>query len=206
MKIKKIFIFFAYVILGVLVLTNYSCETPTKLYIWSDTTYNDGYINNILVLALVKDLEYRNAYENEMVNLLTKRGINSIQSLKILSPAGTYTQENFDTILTKNNLESILFIKYLGTEVEKIDAKGRTFYKYYKNTLKSTSRKGYFEIHRTVIVEASLFVASNGKIIWLATAKTTNAYDVNDLANSLAKEIIKNFEGIKFIKPQTKNN
>ncbi len=200
MRINKFLIYIFLTSITLFILINYSCETPTQLFCWYDTTYNSGYIDNILVLALVKDLEYRNAYENQMVNLLTKRGINSIPSLKILSPAITYTEEDFDTLLAQNNLEAIIFIKYLGTEVEKTDAKGRTFYKYYKNTLKSTMRKGYYEIHRTVIVEISLFTSSNGKIIWLATAKTTNAYDVNDLANSLAKEIISNLEGKKIIK------
>ncbi len=182
----------------------FSCETPTKLHSWIDSTYNGGYINNILVMAIVKDLEYRTAYENEVVNQLSERDIHSVQSLKILSPTKTYSEEDFDTILTQNKLESIIFIKYLGTEVEKVDNKGKTFYKYYKKTLKSTFRSGYYEIHRTVIVEISLFTANNGKIIWSATAKTTNAIDVNDLANSLAKEIIKNLEEKKLIKPKIK--
>lgn len=200
MIIKRLFCLIIPLSLIISILTTSSCETPTKLYYWFDSTYSGSYIDNILVLAIVKDIEYRNAYENEMVKLLNNKGINSIASTKILSLNKTYTQEDFNTILTENKLESILIIKYLGTEIEKTDAKGRTFYKFYKNTLKSTLRQGYYEIHRTVVVEASLFTASDEKIIWLATAKTTNAYDVNDLANSLAKEIITNLESKNIIK------
>lgn len=200
MIIKKLFCLILPLSLVIFILSTCSCETPTKLYYWYDSTYSGGYIDNILVLAIVKDIEYRNAYENEMVKLLNNRGINSIASTKILSLNKTYTQEDFNSILTENKLESILIIKYLGTEIEKTDAKGRTFYKFYKSTLKSTLRQGYYEIHRTVVVEASLFTASDEKIIWLATAKTTNAYDVNDLANSLAKEIIANLESKNIIK------
>lgn len=200
MIIKRLFCLIIPLLLIIFILTIYSCKTPTKLYSWFDSTYSGGHIDNILVLAIVKDIEYRNAYENEMVKLLNKRGINSFASTKILSLNKTYTKEDFNTILTENKLESILLIKYLGTEIEKTDAKGRTFYKFYKNTLKSTLRQGYYEIHRTVVVEASLFTASDEKIIWLATAKTTNAYDVNDLANSLAKEIIANLESKNIIK------
>ncbi|MCX7833062.1 MAG: hypothetical protein N2490_02480 [Ignavibacteria bacterium] len=205
MNIKKFSRIFIIIGLSIFIFINNSCETPTKLFSWFDSTYNGGYIDNILVLAVVKDLEYKNAYENEIVKILSKRGIHSIESSKILSTNKSYSQEDFDSIISENNLNFILIVKYLGTEIEKVDAKGRTFYKYYKKTLKSTLRQGYYEIHRTVVVEVSLFSASNQKIIWLATAKTTNAYDINDLANSLAKEIINNLEGKKLIN-RIKNN
>lgn len=152
-------------------------------------------------MAIVKDLEFRNAYEESVSKILNEKGIKSVKSLSILSPAKKYTQEDFDTILTANNLNAILFINYQGTEIEKIDSKGNTYYKFYKNVLRTTSRKGYYEIHRTVLVETSLFSASSEKIVWLATAKTIDAYDVEDLANSLAQEIVKNLSENKLITP-----
>jgi hypothetical protein len=199
MPVKKYIYFYLFICAIVLSLT--SCSSQTNLFSWKDSTYSGGYINNILVMAIVKDLEFRNAYEESVSKILNEKGIKSVKSLSILSPAKKYTQEDFDTILTANNLDAILFVNYQGTEIEKIDSKGNTYYKFYKNVLRTTSRKGYYEIHRTVLVETSLFSASSEKIIWLATAKTIDAYDVEDLANSLAKEIIKNLSDNRLIIP-----
>lgn len=199
MPIKKYILYYLFTFSIILLLT--SCSSQTNLFSWRDTTYFDGYIDNILVMAIVKDLEFRNAYEESVSKILNEKGIKSVKSLSILSPAKKYTQEDFDTILTANNLNAILFINYQGTEIEKIDSKGNTYYKFYKNVLRTTSRKGYYEIHRTVLVETSLFSASSEKIVWFATAKTIDAYDVEDLANSLAKEIVMNLSENKLIIP-----
>jgi len=199
-KLIMIFLFPAVIAFQIL-----SCSSQTNLYSWKDSTYTDGYINNILVMAIVKDLEFRNAYENAVFNIFSNNGIKAVKSLSILSPAKKYTQEEFDVILQDNNLSGILFINYQGTEIEKIDSKGRTYYKFYKNVLRTTSRKGYYEVHRTVLVETSLFYAASERIVWFATAKTIDAYDVDDLANSLANEIISNLSVNKFIMPVKDN-
>ncbi len=195
-KLIMIFLFPSLIALEIL-----SCSSQTNLFSWKDSTYTEGYINNILVMAIVKDLEFRNAYENAVYNIFNSNGIKAVKSLSILSPAKKYTQEEFDVILQENNLSGILFINYQGTEIEKIDSKGRTYYKFYRNVLKTTSRKGYYEVHRTVLVETSLFSSASEKIVWLATAKTVDAYDVDDLADSLAKEIIKNLKINNLILP-----
>lgn len=199
MPVKKYILFYLFISAIIISLT--SCSSQTNLFSWRDSTYSDGYINNILVMAIVKDLEFRNAYENAVYNILNDNNIKAVKSLSILSPAKKYTEEEFELILQENNLSGILFINYQGTEIERIDSKGRTFYKFYKNVLKTTARQGYYEVHRTVLVETSLFSAVSEKIVWLATAKTIDAYDIDDLANSLAQEIIKNLSENRLIIP-----
>jgi len=199
MTVKRLLL--AFIVISIFSAFILSCSSETKLFSWKDTTYNAGYINDVLIVAIVKDLEFRNAYEEALVKKLAENNTYSVRSLKILSPAKKYTQEDFDLILDENKLRAVLFINYQGTEIEKIDGKGKTYYKFYKNAVRTTSRKGYYEIHRTVIVETSLFSADSGSIIWFATARTTDAYDIYDLANSLAEEIIRNLELNRLIQP-----
>jgi hypothetical protein len=177
-----------------------SCSTDTAITSWNVNSFNENRFNKILVMVLIKDLEYRVALENEIASELNNSGITSIQSLKILSPVEKYSKDDFDTLLQKNNFDALLIVKYEGSIVENTKRDGIKYYKYYRKFFRPIRRKGYIESHKTVILESRLFSAVKETDVWIATTKTVDSSGAEDLALSVSQTIIKDLKKNKLIK------
>jgi len=198
LQIKKILLINIIVLIPVFIFS--SCSTSTTITSWNENTLQENRFTKILVMVLIKDLEYRTVLENQISNELNKSGITSVQSLKILSPIEKYSKDDFDTLLQKNNFDAMLTVKYEGSIVENIKRDGLKYYKYYRKFYKPLRRKGYIESHKTIILESILFSAITENSVWVATTKTKDSSDAEDLALSVSHTIIKDLIKNKLIK------
>jgi hypothetical protein len=198
LQIKKILLINIIVLIPVFIFS--SCSTSTTITSWNENTLQENRFTKILVMVLIKDLEYRTVLENQISNELNKSGITSVQSLKILSPIEKYSKDDFDTLLRKNNFDAMLTVKYEGSIVENIKRDGLKYYKYYRKFYKPLRRKGYIESHKTIILESILFSAITENSVWVATTKTKDSSDAEDLALSVSHTIIKDLIKNKLIK------
>jgi hypothetical protein len=190
LKISLLTLFFA--IMG--------CSTSTNISSWQEETTTSEKFGKIFVMVLIRDLEYRIIFENKLVSELNKTGIQSVQSLKKISPVEKYTKDDFDTLLQKNNFDGFLIVKYEGSLEENVKKDGTTFYKYYRKFSRPTRRKGYIESHKIVILESVLFSVLNEKSVWAATTKTKDSSGPEDLAKSYCEAIIKNLKDHNLIR------
>jgi len=195
---KKILLINANILIPVFIFS--SCSTSTTITSWNENHLQENRFNKILVMVLLKDLEYRTVLENQISNELNKSGITAVQSLKILSPAEKYSKDDFDTLLQKNNFDALLTVKYEGSIVENIKRDGLKYYKYYRKFYKPIRRKGYIESHKTIILESILFSSASENSVWVGTTKTTDSSDAEDLALSVSTAIINDLVKNKLIK------
>ena len=178
---------------GVCALLMISCSAETSLFTWKSPEAKFDSLKHIVVMGLIKDLEYRDAYEKEVSDALSKYGFKSSKALNVLNPAKKYTDEELPEIITSKGINGVLFLKYQGTKIEKVTAKGNTYTKIYKKFVGSSSSKKYIDEHKTVYMEISLFDAASGEVIWMGSAKTLDTDSPEDLAKSLAEELIRGF-------------
>jgi hypothetical protein len=182
---------FIYILLNLSFLALFSCNTSTSITSWKDSTSAESKFKKILVVVLIKDLEYRTAFEYHIAAELNNIGIHAVQSLKILSPVEKYSKDDFDTLLYRNNFDGLLTVKYEGSIVKETKRNGIKYYKYFRKFFRPIRRKGYIESHKTVILESILFSTKTENNVWVATTKTEDSTDAEDLAVSVSKALIK---------------
>jgi hypothetical protein len=177
-----------------------SCSAPTYVTSWVDPNFKGKQVKKVMVIALVKDVDYRRAYENNLTYELAKENITAISSLAILNFQKKYSNEEIGEILQNGNYDGLITIKYLETDIKKRIRPAVTFVDYYWGGVSVFSRPGYVEKHKIVKMEVSLFSPKSKTPIWYATTKTRDATDINDLASSIADEITSNLKENGFVK------
>ena len=192
-----------YLIVLVIVISAFlieSCSAPTTLTSWTDPAFKGKRVKKVMVLAMVKNIDFRKAYENQIALNLTKEGVDAVNSLTVFNFEKKYSAEELGRTLQDGNYDGLLIVKYLETDVNKRIHPTVAFYDFYWGGTSVFSRPGYYESHKTVKMEVSLFSPKSKTPIWYATTKTQDASDIEDLSSSLAKEVTADIKESGFIK------
>ncbi|MFA5405402.1 MAG: hypothetical protein WC358_10750 [Ignavibacteria bacterium] len=171
----------------------FSCTAPTDLTNWRDASYTKKF-KKVLVVALIKDLEFRKAYEGYVSQAFIDEGLTAQGSLNLLPFDSKISKADLENVLFDGKYDGLMLMKYTGTkESERV----HSYYDYYDNWYTSPS---YIEKFKTVNMETALFSVEKKKLIWVGESKTKYAYSADILAQSVADEIIVNLKEEKLIK------
>lgn len=171
----------------------FSCTAPTDLTNWRDASYTKKF-KKILVVALIKDLEFRKAYEGYVSQGFIDEGITSQGSLNLLPFDSKISKGDLENVLFDGKYDGLMLIKYKGTK------EGERVYNYYDYYDNWYSGPTYIEKYKTVNMESALFSVEKKKLVWVGESKTKYAYSADMLAQSVADEIIINLKEEKLIK------
>ncbi len=196
---KTIKLFFGFILIIFFSFLSIYCTAPTSITTWKDPSFT-GKFKKILVVALVKDLEFRKAYEENLAYELSREGIFSTTSLYLLSYSNKISKKELEQVLIDGKYDGLLAVKYKGTKTSKIYYQSYSYYDYYNNWSNDISAPGYVENFKTVLVEATLFSVQKNKAVWVGAAKTYDARSAGELAFSLAAEVIANLKDDNMIK------
>jgi hypothetical protein len=171
----------------------FSCTAPTDLTNWRDASYTKKF-NKILVVALIKDMEFRKAYEGYVSQGFIDEGLTAKGSLNLLPFDSKISKAELDKVLTDGKYDGLILMKYKGSqESERV----YQYYDYYDNWYSSPV---YIEKYKTVLMETALFSVEKKKLVWVGESKTKYAYSAEMLAQSVSDEIIANLRDEKLIK------
>ena len=168
---------------------------------WKDPAFK-GNLKKVLVVALMKDFEYRLSYETEIVNMLNKAGINAEISMNLFGVEKKLTKDELINILEKGKFDALLAVKYTGSKSYNSFVPSLSFYNWYWGGYDNMYSSGYYEKHTLVNTEAILYSESSESAVWFASLETTNAYNRQDLTSSLASKIANNLLENDIIKYQ----
>jgi hypothetical protein len=192
-KLKIISRFFLFVMIPVFI---FSCTAPTYLTNWRDANYNTKF-NKILVVALIKDLEFRKAYEEKVSLALFDDGVTAGKSLNLLPYKDEISKADLEKVVTDGKFDGLLIMKYKGTKTTDVSYNS-SYYDYYHNWYGGYG--GYIERHKTVNMESILFSVEKKKPVWAGQTKTNDAWNADELAKSIAEEVVANLKLEKLIK------
>lgn len=192
-KLKILSGFFLFVIFS-FVLS--SCTAPTYITNWRDANYT-GQFKKVLVVALIKDLEFRKAYENNLVSVLKENGVTGVASLNQLPYDKQISKSELEKVVTDGGYDGLLIMQYQGTKTT--NEINYSYYDYYSRWY-SGYPGTYIESHKTVKMESRLFSADKKKPVWVGQTKTIDAYSAGELAKSVADEIVANLQSENLIK------
>ena len=195
MKKKKVL--FNIIVLVIFSSVLISCTAPTDLTSWKDANYNKKF-NKILVVALIKDLEFRKAYENELVAELKENGVTASSSLNQLPYNEAVSKADLEKLVVDGKYDGLMILKYQGTKTT--DFVRTNYYDYYWDWYGYQRGSAYIERHQTVKMENILFSVDKKKPVWAGQTKTLNAWNADELARSVSGEIIINLKEEKLIK------
>ncbi|MGB9697464.1 MAG: hypothetical protein ACP5P3_07720 [Ignavibacteria bacterium] len=183
------------VVTGVL----YSCSTGIRTFDWLDTKDSTRVSNNVMVLCLLRDLEYRNAIEEQLATSLKTLNYNAVQSLTVLSPTDKLSKEDFSVLLKSKDINTVIGVKYEGSVIQKTTDNRIRLYTFYRRFYRHFFKRVYIERTQNTIFQATLFNVETGKDVWVATIKIKDFGSVTELAKILADEIIKQLKVRKLI-------
>jgi len=168
-----------------------SCSAPTYISSWRDPDFN-GKISKVMVVALVKDFDYRKSYEYNIAALIERAGLGVEASLDIFGVEKIPDANALVSELEKGKFDALLVVKYAGSK--SYTTYTPYFYDWYGYGYNSIYSPGYYERHRSVKTEALLFAENSEKAVWFGKMQTINAYNMSELAKSLAEKIMEDLK------------
>jgi len=184
---------------SVVTVVLFSCSAEIRTFDWIDAKDSTKVSNNVMVLCLLRDLEYRNVIEQQLEVSLKALNYNAVQSLNILSPTDKLSKDDFSLLLKSKNINTVIGIKYEGSIIQKTNENRNNLYTFYRRFYRHFFKKAYIEKTQITIFQATLFNVETGKDVWVATIKIKDFGNATDLAKIIADEIIKKLKFRKLI-------
>jgi hypothetical protein len=191
----------------IFLLVLFSC-TATKLKsAWKDNTY-EGYINNVMVVALAERYEIRKFFEREFAKQFKELGVEAIASVDALPEE---KEVNADIIIAealKRGTEMIMVTHLVSFDDKSVDSSASSasiFHTYYRNVSIYIQSPGYYAqgIQRPqgVTLTTKLYETKTEKLVWSATSKTLEP-DLSEynIVKSLSKVIIESLYDNKLLR------
>ena len=185
------------ILLSLLILTACASSGAVITYAWKadDFQKNDD-MEGVLVLAITDKPEARKRFEQAFTAALKKRGVRAVASYE-LNAAKKITKEDVIAMAAQSNTDALLVTSFAGRDQTEVLHAGAT---YYGVAPVYSSRGGYygrggvygvpFEVghrpdfyaqHKSLHLEANLYVIATEKHIWQAASGITETDDNREM-------------------------
>ena len=149
--------------------------------------------NNVLIFCNIDNYKYRKQLETEFQTQFSKNNIKSFKSLDFFSPLETYTESDFQKILSDKNIEIIIEIKILSTNAHNGDSSS-----FLMPMGGFIFGSGSTEVKLTVDFDVSIYDIKSNETVFKGTATSEEEDDeisdcIEDIFESLAKEMVETY-------------
>lgn len=189
-----------------------SCTTTTELtYVRTDSSYNGGFLNSVMVVGVSENLARRKMFENAFVKQFEKSGVKAVSGAAAISPAGTLDKDIIKAEAYKLGIQAIFITHLVGIKREKVQRRPSTsaspppssygeidMYSYaaYDNT----QYPGKDSEKRNIRLQNEIYELETEMLLWSASSETIDPKYVSDVIDSLSKVVMKNLRENKLIK------
>lgn len=162
-----------------------ACAAAKPINEWRDQSFN-GRIDRILIIGVTAQNERRRAFETAFVNALQARGITATPSYKLLSSSLQLNREVVEEAIRGKNIGGVLVTRLAGIRQAEVfrqpagsDPEGDYFTQY--NIIRRETTSAYYDEHRVLTLETSLYDASSGDLVWRMQSETIDASRPRDV-------------------------
>ena len=191
----KRYLSLALFLLTITILINSCGKTPYRVdTLWEDDRYKETGFHTILVIGITEDEFQRKGFEIHMKNQLEKSDVKVIESLKVLQKDVKLTKENFDEHFKDYHIDGIITVRVVSKDIKRTDAYNINynnptgFYGFYYNSY-DFNYSSYMLREKVIKIEANLFEATNGDLVWSGLSQTTDYTRSSEVILPLTKEI-----------------
>ena len=192
-----------------------ACSSTNVLNSWKDTeVVEQATLKKVLVIAMLpeKQRELRQEMEYEMVDDLQKRGFTAVSALQEYGPksfAGMNEKQVMQE-LGKSNIDGIITIALQDTETSEHYVPGRVryepyavrynrFYRTYQTFYERIYTPGYTDQQTNYFFETNLYQLNGNKLLYSAQSKSFDPSSARQIANEVAKAVVKDMEKNKIL-------
>jgi hypothetical protein len=191
-------------VLGLAMLTVALTATAgTKLaFSWRNPDYKGGSVKNILVLAVNGKAARRADFEDRMVEVLTRPGVQAVQSYSLIPrPEATPIDpkqlrdvvdgQHFDAILSARLTKYKKTQTYVEGDVFPVEPEFATFYGYYAWVTPVVYTPGYMQTDTKAQLETNFYstASTDGQLIWTGTSTIVDPRSPASAIKDVVKEV-----------------
>jgi hypothetical protein len=191
-----------------LVATALTASAGTRLaFSWRNPTYSGGAFKNILVLAVNGKASRRADFEDAMVAILSRPGVQAVQSYSYIPrPDATpidQTQlrdivknQHFDAILSASLTKYKKTQTYILGDAVSLPPELYNFYGYYTAVTPVVYTPGYLQTDTKAQIETSIYSTSpgDGQLAWTGTSTIVDPRSPASAINSVAKLVVEQLQ------------
>jgi hypothetical protein len=155
--------------------------TNSNMVSFKDPDFVGKIYNKILIVVNISDSDFKDQLEKTIQNKLSKKGVESLTSMKVLPPIRKFSDEEIPDILNRNKIQGVLVTNILSYEEDEKDFKpsalmstGTTYS--YTNLFHTDSRpriiSGYNVQNLNIQCHFDFVDVNSGILAWIAESKT----------------------------------
>ncbi|MFN9325622.1 MAG: hypothetical protein ACK6A5_09565 [Flavobacteriales bacterium] len=174
-----------------------SCGGSTRLVTsWRDpaVTVQEGSLNKVLFIALLKDEATRRAAEDQLVGLAKSTGVASYNyfgnNIEAINAPGMNDQ------MIRDGFDGVVIMRLVDLTKEQTYVPGTTYpsyygspYGYYGYAAPMYYDPGYVRTDVTYTVETNIYSTKLGKLVWTGTTNTVNPSDLGTSVREIVEQI-----------------
>jgi hypothetical protein len=163
-----------------------SCASSRLTASWYDDSFQQKKIlDDVLVIAVVKEETVRRLYEDSFVEKLASKDTRAIASYSLAQPDIQPEEEAIIAAIKEAGAQSVLITRHLGTDTkqhyrppERYTVFADPYYGrmsgYYPMAHREVYSPGYDVTVTTVSLEANLYDVKTGKLVWSARSESVD--------------------------------
>lgn len=177
-----------------------ACTSSTRITgSWTNPKIAEDY-DNVLVAAMVDNMQVKQQIEDELAEELRSQGINVSKSIELFPPNFSEDQANDkDAMLEKirgNGHDAILTVALLDKDTETRYVPGSTsyapatvysFWGYYTYWYPQLYAPGYYTEDKVYFLETNLYDASTENLVWSAQSESVNPAGIETFSEEFAE-------------------
>jgi uncharacterized protein YqkB len=176
----------------------FSCSSTKIVSTWSEPNkqIKISNLNKVLVIAKFKTETSNRKAEDNMVEYLGEKGIQSYNYLK-----SNFNKDNIDAIRNKiknDGFDGVVTMRLIDVEQEKIAQRNdfnrypnnyRDFNNYFYESQMSYENPDYYVTTKVYTIETNVYSIKANKIIWTALTESTDPKGVEKMTAEIAKVV-----------------
>lgn len=182
------------------------CSTTTLSGSWKDPEYR-GQIRKVYIVGVARQELNRRIFEDTFSRELATLGVTGIASYQRLSPEQLDNKDDLVDQVGKSGADSILMARMIDLRVEQVTSPGyvsgsyfapapyyRSWDSYYERRYEAIYQPPTVTEFQVATIEANLYDARSGKLIWSAQLETVIESDLEKIVNDFVKTVSRDLQ------------
>ena len=191
--------------IGIAALLVTACATTKVLNVWKDEAFRGRMYSRVLVVGVIEEPAYRRLFENEMVEMLKRAGVDAHASYEIFPNTDQINEIAAVEQVRARGIDAVLVTRLVDTRSETIYTPGTTYiepvggrwghsgwYGYYGGSYQVMSTPGHTTEYSITTAETHFFDVAAEKPAWTAiteTSETSVASAIQSYVKAIAEPL-----------------